>query len=96
LVGAEVVAEVAISVVFVGFWGSTSAAGSTNDTGTALVIENRSGEGPVCFRYAAKPRFSCASSNKSVTVATVNLRYLIASMRFITEFKAISANIAEA
>ena len=50
LVAVEIAGETAASVVFVGFGGSTSSAGSTNEVGTAVAMENRSGVGPVCFK----------------------------------------------
>jgi len=50
LVGAEIAGETADSVLFVGFGGSTSAGGSTNEVGIAVARENRSGDGPVCFK----------------------------------------------
>ena len=81
LVWGEVVAATAISVAFVGFVGSTSAVGSTNDTGTAVALENSSGAGPVCFKYGVNPRVSCAADKANSTAATVNFRYFNASMR---------------
>lgn len=85
LVGSEIEGETAFSVVLVGFCGSTSAGGRTKDVGAAVAVANRNGEGPICFKYAEKPRLSCAANNKNITAVAVNLRYFNASMRFITD-----------
>ena len=49
-VSAGAAGETAVSVVFVGFCGSTKVGGSTNVAGTAVAREKRRGEGPICFK----------------------------------------------